>query len=329
MQSPQAELPVRFRFYFILPFTCLTLLCRLLAQGSGTVTVKVRDAVTEEPIRQALVVLSIFGGASVSQRSFTDNTGTAILRGLAGGNYYLEVQARGYVSSRQNLDLPASAMQSVDVGLRSGQKDPPKAESREPASADELAIPKDARKYFDEGMKKLEGDAEQSGKLFQKAIDAYPRFARAYAMLGVILFQLKKYEAAADSCRKASQIDPRLGVVHILLGKIYLHQKKYAEAEPELLEGARLEPRSWEPPYELARCYYNTGDLNKALDNGLRAHSMPAAPSSVHLLMFDLYNARRDKDAAVRELDEFIKADPESPYIGAVKRKMEALKNQQ
>ena len=318
---------MRFRFAVTLSFLSLTLLFQLHAQGSGTVTVKVRDAVNEEPIRQAQVVLSIFGGASVSHRSFTDNTGTAILRGLAGGSYYLEVQARGYVLSRQNLDLPGSAMQSVDVGLRPEQKDSPKAESREPASADELAIPNDARKYYDEGMKKLESDAEQSSKLFQKAIDSYPRFARAYAMLCLSQFQLKKFDAAADSCSKASDIDSRLGVAHILLGKIYLQQKKYSEAEPELLEGARLEPRSWEPPYELARCYYNTGDLGRAMAFGRQAHSMPNAPSTVHLLMFDLYRAGRDQDAARRELEEFIAADPKSPYAPAAKKKMEELKS--
>jgi len=94
------------RIFWALPIIWAILICHLFAQGSGTVTVKVRDAITEEPIRQAQVVLSVFGGASVSHRSFTDNTGTTILRGLAGGSYSLEVQARGYVSSRQNLDLP-------------------------------------------------------------------------------------------------------------------------------------------------------------------------------------------------------------------------------
>src|SRR5712671_1261999 len=260
--------PMNVRISWVLPIIWAILICHLFAQGSGTVTVKVRDAITEEPIRQAQVVLSIFGGASVSHRSFTDNTGTTILRGLAGGSYYLEVQARGYVSSRQNLDLPSSATQSVDVELRPEQKDSPQTESRQTASADELAIPNDARKYFDEGMKKVESEPEQSSKLFQRAIDIYPRFARAYAMLAASQFQLKKFDAAVNSSRKASEIDPRLGVAHILLGKIYIQQKKYSEAEPELLEGARLEPRSWEPPYELARCYYNTGDLDKAMTFG-------------------------------------------------------------
>jgi outer membrane protein assembly factor BamD (BamD/ComL family) len=42
--------------------------------------------------------------------------------------------------------------------------------------------------------------------------------------------------------------------------------------------------------------------------------------------MFDLYRAGRNQDGARRELEEFIAADPKSPYAPAVKKKMEELK---
>lgn len=299
--------------------------CVRLSAQSGTLTVKVHDAATEEPVRQAQVMLSTFGGGGDSHRAFTDNTGTVTLGGLSGGNYYLEVRAPGYTSSRESVDLPVGAMQSADVALRSEQKTP-KDPPGPTASADELAIPKQARKHFEEGMKKIDSDPQDAARLFQKAVDEYPQFARAYAMLGVSQFHLKKLDEAEKAANRAAEIDPRLAIPHTLLGKIYVQQGKYNEAETQLLEASRLDPKSWEAPYELARCYYSMKQFDKAMKVGLRVHGMPGAPTTVHLLMVDLYGAVHDPDNSLRELEEFSKADPQSPYMAAVKRRIDTLK---
>lgn len=300
-----------------------------LAQTTGSLSVKVRDAVTEDPVQQADVFLSTFGGGANSQHAFTDKTGAAMLGGISAGTYYLEVRAPGYIAARESIDLPAGAMQSADVLLRPENN---RSASRLPgstASADELAIPKQARKAFDDGMKNLESNPEESARQFQKAIDVYPKFARAYAMLGLAQFRLKQVEQAAESCRKAISLDPSLAMAHTVLGKVLVQQKQYSEAEPQLLEAIRLDPGSWEAPYQLARCYYSAGQLEKAMEFGRRAHDMKGAPTTAHLLMVDLYLAERDRDNAIRELEDFAKADPESPYLPAVRKKLEDLKKAQ
>jgi len=211
------------------------------------------------------------------------------------------------------------------VALRSEQKSP-QAPPGPTASADELAIPKQARKHFDEGMKKIDSDPQDAARLFQKAVDEYPQFARAYAMLGVSQFHLKKLDEAEKAANRATEIDPRLAMPHTLLGKIYVQQGRYNEAEAQLLEASRLDPKSWEAPYELARCYYSMKQFDRAMGVGLRVHGMPGAPTTVHLLMVDLYGAIHDRDNSLRELEEFAKADPQSPYIAAVKRRIDNLK---
>ena len=296
----------------------------LFAQ-TGTLTVKVRDAATEEPLRQAQVMLSTFGGGSDSHRAFTDNTGTAVLSGLSVGNYYLDVRAPGYLPSRESIDLPVGAMQSADVGLRMEQKPAPGLPGST-TTADELGVPKKARKHFEEGMKKVDSDPQEAAKSFQKAIAEYPQFARAYAMLGACQLRLKQPDAAVQSAKKAAEIDPALSMAHTLLGKIYLQQNNVADAEAQLLEAARLDPDSWEAPYQLARCYSSTKQFDKAMASGLRAHAMPSSPPTVHLLMVDLYSAVHDRTGALRELEEYAKADPKSPYMSAVKKRIDDLK---
>jgi len=317
-------MPARYRLQIVV---ILLLSCKpLLFAQSGTLTVQVRDAMTEVPIRQAQVMLSTFGGGSDSHRAFTDNTGTANLGGLSAGNYYLEVRAHGYMPSRDSIDLPVGAMQSADVALRVEQKPSASGGPGPPTSADELAIPKQARKLFDEGMKKIDSDPQQSAELFQKAIDAYPKFARAYVMLGNTQFRLKKVDVAEASAKRATEIDPALAMAHTLLGKVYVQRELYTVAESELLESTRLDPQSWEAPYQLARCYYDTRQFDKAIEVGLRAHGMVGVPSTVHLLMVDLYTAVNDRAGALRELDEFVRVDPQNPYMTAVKRRISDLK---
>jgi outer membrane protein assembly factor BamD (BamD/ComL family) len=45
--------------------------------------------------------------------------------------------------------------------------------------------------------------------------------------------------------------------------------------------------------------------------------------------MVDVYLAKQDPGNALRELEEFAKADPQSPYMPAVRKKMEMLKKEQ
>jgi Carboxypeptidase regulatory-like domain len=94
----------------------------LYAQTPGTLTIRVRNASTEESVAQAEVSLATFGGGAEGHRGFTDKTGNVTLAGVTGGNYYLEVRAPGYLASRESIDVPDGAMQSFDVALRPEQK---------------------------------------------------------------------------------------------------------------------------------------------------------------------------------------------------------------
>jgi thioredoxin-like negative regulator of GroEL len=310
-----------FALLFALPF-------ELFAQ-SGTLTVKVRDAGTEEPIAQADVSLATFGGGAQPQRGFTDKTGTITLGGVSVGNYYLEVRAPGYIPSRESIDVPVGAMQSEEVVLRPDKRAAPSDRTGSLASSADLAAPKDARKQLEEGVKRFPTDPQEAARRFQKAIDIYPQYARAYAMLAAAQFQMKQLEAAEQSARNAVAIDPDFAPAHTVLGKVDMQKEKYPEAEPELLAAVRLDPTGWEAPFQLARCYAAMKEYDRAMAYALRAHQAARAPTTTHLLMVDIYSAQQDSAGALRELEEFAKADPQSPYMPAVRKRIEALKKSQ
>jgi Tfp pilus assembly protein PilF len=297
------------------------------AQTSGaTVNIQVKDVGTEQPVFQAEVRIIPQGQAVDSQRSFTDGTGTARMGGVSRGNYYLQVSARDYEPHRENVDVYPGVTHMVVVLLKPVPASTAGGTSTNPVSAAYLVAPAQARQRYEEGMKRIDQDPDAAGKLLEKAIEEYPKFAHAHAMLGLVHYRRKRLDEAASAYHKAIELDPSLAMAHTMLGKLYLDQKRFREAETALLEGTRLDPTGWQAPYELTRCYYKMGKLAKALEFGRRAHDAPHAPTSMHLLMVDLYRQANDKQAALRELEEFMKADPKSPYMQQVKQAMEDLK---
>ena len=270
-------------------------------------------------------MLATFGGGADSHRAFTDNTGTVTLGGLSGGNTTSDYGRRASTSSREGVDLPVGAMQSADVALRSEQKTP-KDPSGPTASADGVSNTETSAQALRRGH---EEDRQRPPRRYAIVPESSRRISAIRASLRNARRQSvssEKVGRSSESGKQAAEIDPRLAMPHALLGKIYVQQGKYNEAETQLLEASRLDPKSWEAPYELARCYCSMKQFDKAMNVGLRVHEMPGAPTTVRLLMVDLYGAVHDLTTALRELEEFSKADPQSPYMAAVKRRIDTLK---
>jgi tetratricopeptide (TPR) repeat protein len=181
-----------------------------------------------------------------------------------------------------------------------------------------------SRGLFDLAVAPVASDLDPQKVALPKSA-AFPD-KREFVVRETLAASKRALDEAEKAANRAAEIDPRLAIPHTLLGKIYVQQGKYNEAETHLLEASRLDPKSWEAPYELARCYYSMKQFDKAMKVGLRVHEMPGAPTTVHLLMVDLYGAVHDRDNALRELEEFGKADPQSPYMAAVKRRIDTLK---
>ena len=82
-------------------------------------------------------------------------------------------------------------------------------------SATSLAAPKDAKKAYDKGRdalkKKKPADAE---KEFQKAVDAYPKYAAAWYELGMLQQDQKKFDDARKSYQQALAADAKYVQAH-------------------------------------------------------------------------------------------------------------------
>jgi len=318
--------PLRYKRCPLLPFLLVVVSCLLLlpafAQSQvGGLRVRVTNAADEQPIFQAEVRLFSQGHGNDTFRGLTDGTGTVIIGGVVRGNYDLVVSAPGYYEAREAVDVPPVTLTSVDIRLK------PKAEKKAEAGGPEnavsaimLGVPNNARKDYDKGVKELKQDPASAAASFQRAIQKYPKYAQAYAMLGLSYERQKHDDDAIKAYQHAIELDPSYGAPHVLMGELYVREKRYSDAEAELLKAISLDPAAWDAPFELARCYYHLGKIDKALEYAKRARDVPNAPSSTRLLLVDLYMKNNDRQAALKELQEFAKADPQSPYMPRVRQ---------
>ena len=236
---------MRLRHLLAAIVTVMFLCADLLAQ-TGTLTIKVRDAVTEEPLRQAQVMLSTFGGGSDSHRAFTDNTGTAVLSGLQGQLLSRGARARIPAQQREHRPCRPGAMQSADVALRMEQKPAPGLPGST-TTADELGIPKKARKHYEEGAKKVDSDPQESANRFKKrsmSIPSSPGRTPCSECLSTASQATGKLprNRPRKPPRSTRPVDGRHPARQIICSK-----KINAEAEAQLLEAARLDPESGKP----------------------------------------------------------------------------------
>lgn len=336
------------------PGACVLVLALALSaasQSSPDLTVRVFDAATEEPVYQAEVRLGVFARGSYSQRAFTDSTGSAVFTGLERNNHVLTITHPDYESATETVDVRPSTSQTVSIRLHGRRASRPTAASDGTVSVARLQVPAAARRHLDEGLKHLEHDPARAARSFRRALELHPDYAEAHALLGQALW--KQVAADLQTCRRptapardeafcaglpariaaaersliaALERDPELRPALIFLGRLFVETRQFARAEAVLLYSARLDPEAWDAPFELARCYYNAGRLEQALAEAQRAREAAASPPEARLLVADVLVAMGRTEDAIAALEDFLLADPASPYAPRVREKIRRLR---
>ena len=171
-----------------------------------------------------------------------------------------------------NADAPAAAVIRLDEALKT--------------------FPDSPRLWLARGIADLkDGKNVEAAQSISKAIALDPKFAQAYAYLGLVKAQIADYAGAIKEYEKALSNNANLAVVHHLiadamfqqtdgdsarieaelkksialdaaylpshlsLGKLYVRMQRWTEAAAELNEVVRAEPETAEAYYQLGRVY--------------------------------------------------------------------------
>src|SRR6266446_1159888 len=299
-----------------------------VGSSAASLRVRVADSVAETPIERARVELMKFPDGVV-QQIFSNASGEVEFTGVAPDTYVLRATQHGYLDAEVQVDVRRGEFaKSVALSMQRTAAEKNKS-SQGTVAVRNLTVPNTALREFQLGAKFLskEKNARQSIVHFQRAIEVSPDYFEAHFLLGMAYVQLNSGRDAQAEFRKALELNPKSLSPYLPLAVLLFSEKRYAEEERFLLQAIEMDKQGWQWPFELARCYAGQGSWDKALQYGKMAHELPNAPSKTHLLMADLYSNAGDTETAAREIEDFVRLDPESPYIPRAREALDQLRH--
>jgi predicted Zn-dependent protease len=292
---------------------------------SAQIQVQVRLAGGSAAPQGVLITLEAEDGIYIDQTQ-TDSSGKCKLIPPAPAVYYVKAKQPGYLEASARVDL-----QNVMTGMAllvlkpiPGQPVRPSAEgASKSVSASDLGVPESAYKEFGKGQSALsEHDLAGGVAHLKRAVDLYPTFPQAYALLGTAYNEQKKWKDAESALRRATELDPKASEAYLQLGATLNQTKDYAGAEKALTQGLALNPDAPEVPaaqYELARAWMGQNRWQDAEPHAAKVVAAQPNFAPGHLLMGNIFLKKGDGNGALREFQEYMRIDPRGPAADQIK----------
>jgi tetratricopeptide (TPR) repeat protein len=298
----------------------------LAAQGIGprlpmTIRGRVVDTVGA-PLDQAVVELRASTGAVLRQIRSTAG-GSFDFTDVASGEYDLIVTHAGYKPAFAHIERRQDNGATVEITLQSSLVPPPKA-----AVVFAQDVPPAARSAFSKGIAQLrKGNREAGMTLLQQAVNEYSDFFQAHLTIAAELYAEGHLNEALEPLERARLINDGHADVYQLFGLIMAAQKRLGVAEYGFREAIRRDPMSEAARYHLGRVLveaaFRSQDRNqrdaqfaegeKHLRASIELGELGGRyAAKAHLELARVLEYRGQRDAAAKELELYLKAEPKA-----------------
>lgn len=285
------------------------------ANPSANLNGVVYSEATNQRVPHASVWLCDDGGNRLLE-AVTSENGEFSFPGLRAGAYILKITAPGFVPLEMNVEVNFGTEHGISVFLKPGGKSQ-KAQSSGPfISVHELSMPAAARKLMDSGKKKLYAgnNAEAALHEFEAAVAKAPDYYEAYYQMGMACLSLQKPAEAENNLRISVSLSNQTYPEAVLaLAILFLGRHDSTNGEPLLRRGLELNPNSWVGYYELGKLELYRMHLEPALDAAKTAESLAPQQPKVYRLLSLIHLRQKNYQAALADLDSYIRLDPDSP----------------
>jgi predicted Zn-dependent protease len=295
-------------------------------RNSFSIAGTVRDDSDEHSLESVRVDLKQSTGILVNT-TFTRGNGEFEFGGLSNGDYFIEIDAKGYDSYRESISIFNAPRTGLTVSLRrplavetinnSGQ-----------VSAHQLAAPHKAHDYYDKGLSLLYGKSDFRGAIgqFERAIKEYPNYYEAYAQIGGAYINLGDSSAAEPPLRKSIEMSSnQYSEAFLLLAGLCNNMNRYPEAEELARKGMALDSSSWHGYYELARALSGLKQPEEAEKNAVQARNLKPDYAQLWLVLANIHIQLRNYNALLQDLDGYLKMSPTGPEADQARKTREQV----
>jgi len=277
-----------------------------------------RRSVTGQIITQggtqtrARVMLATFS-RSFERTVFADGSGTFSIPDVPAGVYQIEIEAEGYQTRRESLDVPpGTGPFAVQFILRPALTQPNPVSTDPSVSVALLNVPPEARKEFKAGQREMaRGQWEKAGHDFENALKKYPKFPEALRQLALLDLREQKADQALQHLDQALKIDPNYAGVYLTQSHVLNMIGKHQEASQSASKALVLRPKLYQAEYERGVAALALGYDEVALEACAKMKTVagPKVPEAM-LLQAGVWLRRGDYAQARAELTTFLQSAP-------------------
>ena len=196
----------------------------------------------------------------------------------------------------------------------------------------ELNAPRKASAEMNKGMDAYsKGDLEKAAAHLEKAVAEYPRYARAYDMLGAIAIKGSDRTKARELFSKSIQADSAFLPAYVDLARLNLQDQNYADSESLLGKAITLNPSMPDAVALLATTEFANKEYDKALADVQRTHALPNHQqfAEVHIMAGKVLRMQNHPEAAIAQFQLFLTEKPDSPEGETVRALLASLQKAQ
>ena len=192
-----------------------------------------------------------------------------------------------------------------------------------------MQAPNNARHEYEKAQKHLaKENTKDAEKELTKAVEAFPKFAAAWALLGMIHQSDKQIDQAAHDYQQAIAADPQYAKPYFGLAVIAANQQNWKETLRESDQVNRLAPLAYPEAYFFSGvASYNLGNMDEAERNMRKfltldsEHRKPMAA----LYLGDILARKQDFAGAAEQAKAYLALAPNAPNSATVREKLKQL----
>jgi tetratricopeptide (TPR) repeat protein len=287
------------------------------------INVQVRTADGKPAPDGTHIVLEFAQGGNVDECN-TRSGGRCQFHPPSVGIYLVKLQQQGYKDAMERVELVNTergyaSLQMIPVPGETPPETPADAKGASVSAAD-LAVPGNARKEFDAAQKSLDAKDFDSGIAhLLRAIDMYANFPQAYATLGAVYVEQKRFKEAQTALEKAVQLDPKAAGAYMELGAALNQLKDYPGAVTALTKGLELNADVPAANYELAKAYMAQQQWQNAEPPLRKVIAAQPDAAGAHVMLGNVLLKKGDGPGALNEFQTYLKLDPNGPMAAGAR----------
>jgi tetratricopeptide (TPR) repeat protein len=199
-------------------------------------------------------------------------------------------------------------------------------------SAATLKVPGKARGEYRKACSDLKvGKLASAEDHLRKAVQEYPQYAAAWALLGQVLVAGNRIGEGRSACSQASSVDSSYGPAYLCLADVAAQLNEWHETLDLADRALTLDPvQNVYGNFYSAMAQFHLGNLPAAERNALEtidADHLHRVPQT-HLLLAQIYGAKHDFYGASVQLRAYLRAAPSSPDSAVVRKSLAELEAQ-